>query len=54
MSDPQKLVDQNGRPLGPRALKTRERLLQATSTLRLAEPFRFDGQDLFVTSSIGD
>lgn len=33
MSDPQKLVDQNGRPLGPRALKTRERLLQATLEL---------------------
>jgi AcrR family transcriptional regulator len=28
-----KLVDQNGRPLGPRALETRRRLLDATSAL---------------------
>ena len=37
---PRPVVDQNGRPLGPRALRTRSRLLEATRALLEERPLR--------------
>ncbi|HEX2486084.1 MAG TPA: TetR family transcriptional regulator [Myxococcota bacterium] len=40
MADPGTLVDQSGRPLGPRAAETRRRLLDATEALLAERPLR--------------